>query len=59
MTESKSPRPKSSIERWVETAAEQIRQQPRHRDTWMVERQIKIIADVVKLHRDTEGATRH
>jgi hypothetical protein len=52
-------RPKTDIERWVEVAGEQVRQQPQGRDTWMLERQIAIIAEVVKLHRETEGGARH
>ena len=52
-------RPKTDIERWVEVAGEQVRQQPRRRDTWMLERQIAIVAEVVKLHRETEGGARH
>lgn len=52
-------RPKSDIERWVEIAGAEVRQRPRDRDTWMLERQIAIIAQVVRLHRETEGATRH
>ena len=52
-------RPRTDIERWVEVAGEQVRQQPRGRDTWMLERQIAIIAEVAKLHRETGGGTRH
>jgi len=52
-------RPKTNIERWVEVAGDQLRLQPRDRDTWMLERQIAIIAEVVRLHRESEGATRH
>ena len=59
MTAAKPPLPKTDIERWVEMAGEQVRRRPRNRVTWMLERQVAIIADVVKLHRDTEGATRH
>jgi hypothetical protein len=48
-------KPKTNIERWVEAAGEQVRQQSQGRDTWMLERQDAIIAEVVRLHRDAEG----
>lgn len=52
-------RPKTDIERWVEVAGEQLRQRLPDRDSWMLERQVAIIAEVLRLHRESEGATRH
>ena len=53
------PQPKTDLERWVEIAREQVRQLPKGRDNWMVERQVAIIAEVVRLHRESQRATRH
>jgi hypothetical protein len=53
------PRPKTDIERWVEIATVQVRQLPRGRDNWMIERQVAIIAELVRLHRESQQATRH
>jgi hypothetical protein len=51
-------KPKTNIERWVEAASDQLRRQPRDGNTWMLERQIDIVARVVELYRKTDG-TRH
>ena len=52
-------RAKSNLERWLETAQAEVRQKPRGRDTWMLERQLELIGEVLKLQRESEGATRH
>jgi hypothetical protein len=53
------PPRKTDLERWVESASEQVRRMPKGPDSWMIERQVAIIAEVVKLHRDSQQATRH
>ena len=53
------PRSKTDIERWVEIASEQVRRLPKGRDNWMIERQVAIIAEVVRLHRESQNSTRH
>jgi hypothetical protein len=50
---------KTDVERWVESASEQLRRRPKGPDSWMIERQVAIIAEVVKLHRESQRATRH
>ena len=57
--EGEVPRAKTDIERWVEIASEQVRQLPKGRDNWMIERQVAIIAEVVRLHRESQRSTRH
>jgi hypothetical protein len=52
-------RAKRNLERWFETAQAALRQMPRGRDTWMLERQLALIGDAIKLQRESEGATRH
>lgn len=59
VTEPLMARAKTDIERWVETASEQVRRLPKGPDSWMIERQIEIIAEVVRLHRESQQATRH
>ena len=53
------PRSKTDIERWVEIASEQVHRLPKARDNWMIERQVAIIAEVVRLHRENQNSTRH
>ena len=50
---------KTEIERWVEIASEQVRRLPKGDNNWMVERQVAIIAEVVRLHRESQQSTRH
>ena len=52
-------RAKSRLERWLETAEAEVRQMPRSRDTWMLERQLELIGEVLKLQRESDGSTRH
>jgi hypothetical protein len=57
--ETRVVRAKSRLERWLETAQAEVRLRPRRLDTWMLERQLALIDDAIKLQRESKGATRH